>query len=92
MKIPLNGDDVLTFDFGVPYRKTFEEIYLGDQVDYSVLPLNFERYRPQDQARIAGRMLNVLEAHRDGKDLESGPFSVIPISLDEALVNIASLR
>jgi hypothetical protein len=59
--IPLNGEDKLIFDFGVPYQKTFEEMLYGlEKVDYQTLPLHFERYAPTDQLRIMRRMLTVL--------------------------------
>jgi len=63
MSIPLSGGDALEFDFGLPYRKTFEETLYGRQlVDYSQLPQNFDRYSEADQTRIARRMLAVIEA------------------------------
>ncbi len=88
--IPLNADDVLTFDFGIPYAKTFEEMLYGVEfVDYSQLPNRFDRYSADDQARITARMLVVLEAVRDGIDLENGPFPVKFVSLEEATAQIA---
>jgi hypothetical protein len=91
IEIPLNGGDKLTFDFGAPYQKTFEEGFFGDEVDYSQLPLNFERYSTADQRRITARMLAVLEAERAGVDLESGLLPVKNVPLDEALKQIDSL-
>jgi hypothetical protein len=93
MPIPLNADDVLRFDFGVPYGKTLEETQYGFLwVDYSELPLRFERYSHADQTRIARRMLAVLEAKRDGVDLETGPFPVKEVTLEEALQQIEALK
>jgi hypothetical protein len=89
--IPLNGDDVLTFDFDAPYQKQFEEIFYGDDVDYTQLPPNFDRYSPDDQMRIATRMLAVLEAMRDSIDLETGPFPVKPGSSLEAALEQLNL-
>jgi hypothetical protein len=87
--IPLNAGDMLGFDFGVPYAKTFEEMLYGAEfVDYSQFPVRFDRYSLDDQARIAGRMLAVLEAARDGVDLENRPFPVKPISLEHAIAQI----
>ncbi len=90
--IPLNAGDTLDFDFGLPYRKTLEEGYYGDFVDYSQFPLNFERYSPADQARIAARMVTVLDKAQQGIDLETGPFAVEPVALEEALTRIAALN
>ncbi|MEZ4869054.1 MAG: hypothetical protein R3C14_47470 [Caldilineaceae bacterium] len=61
-------------------------------VDYSQLPLHFDRYSPADQARIANRMAAVLQAARDGVDLESGPLPAGALSLAEALAAIASFE
>jgi Protein of unknown function (DUF4058) len=91
-RIPLNGGDFLDFDFGLPYRKTLEEGYYGDFVDYTQFPGNFERYGPADQARIAARMMTILEKAQQGIDLETGPFAVNPITLEEALARIAALN
>jgi hypothetical protein len=67
-------------------------MYGLESVDYSQLPVNFERYHAADQVRIARRMLAVLEAQQAGKDLESGPFPVENISLEAALARIEALR
>jgi len=85
VKIPLNDTDTLAFDFGAAYRKTFEEMAYGlELVDYTQLPLNFDRYSPFDQERILNRMLAVLKARRSGHNLEEGPFPAGSLSLDEA--------
>lgn len=87
--IPLNGNDQLLFDFGIPYQKTFEEELYGlEFVDYQELPQHFVRYQPADQACIAARMLTVMRAVQDGVDLETGPFTTKSRPLDEALVKI----
>ncbi len=92
MSIPLSGTDALPFDFGLPYRKTFEETLYGLQlVDYIELPQHFDRYNAADQRRIALRMLAVQEAAMAGRDLESGPFPGRDLPLDEALARLAAL-
>ncbi len=89
LTIPLRGQDSLTFDFGLPYHKTIEGALYGlELVDYRELPLNFNRYDPADQARIAMRMLAVLEAAYNHMDLEHGPFSVQVLPLEIALAQI----
>ena len=87
VELPLEGDDRLAFDFDAPYQKTFREGDMGADIDYAQLPLNFERYSSDDQARIARRMLAVCEAARRGGDnLEAGDFPVDEgIGLAEAL-------
>ncbi len=89
LTIPLLGADGLVYDFGTPYHKTLSDALYGlELVDYAHLPLNFERYSPADQARIANRMLAVLEAQAQGLDLESGPFPVGDLPLDEGLARL----
>lgn len=90
--IPLNGNHQLRFPFGVAYTKSFNEAFLGDDVDYTQLPLNFDRYSPADQQRIANRMLAVLKAAKEGKDLESSaPLPVEDLPLELALEHLHEL-
>jgi hypothetical protein len=91
--IPLNGKDVLKFDFNVPYQKTFTELLYGiELVDYRQLPINFERYSPDDRARIANRMVSILEAAQRGADLEQVTLEDCTLPLDEALAKIEALN
>ncbi|MEZ4863131.1 MAG: DUF4058 family protein [Caldilineaceae bacterium] len=91
--IPLNAGDQLHFDFGAPYRKTVEEELYGlEFVDYRELPLHFNRYSKDDQARIAVRMVTVLEATVNEIDLETGPFPVQALPLESALAALEALR
>ena len=93
VQIPLNGSDVLTFDFGPAYHKTLAETFFAYEfVDYSQYPVNFERYSPEDRQRIAMRMVAVLEAARDGINLESGPFERPEISFEEAVQRVEKCR
>ena len=92
LAIPLNGSDLLPCDFDLAYQTTFEAAYLGDLVDYANLPVNFDRYSPADQARIANRMLAVLAAAQAGADLEAGPVHVHALSLEAALSQLAMLQ
>jgi hypothetical protein len=90
--IPLSGDDSLAFDFGQPYRKTFEETLYGLQlVDYREMLLHFDRYSAEDQRRIALRMLATVEAARAGLNIEEGPFPTSDLTLKEALARLAAL-
>ncbi len=92
VSIPLSGADVLHFDFGPPYRKTFEETLYGLQlVDYAEPPANFDHYSAADRRRIALRMLAVVEAAAAGYDLETGPFPVRDVALEEALTLLDAL-
>jgi len=91
--IPLSADDVLYFDFGIPYNKTLEETLYGWRfVDYGQLPLRYERYSHPDQERVAQRILAVLNAVQAAKDIESGPFETDSISKEDALNRIQSMR
>jgi Protein of unknown function (DUF4058) len=85
--IPLNANDVLKFDFQTAYNKTFSETLYGMRlVDYSQLPLNFDRYSRDDQVRILARMLVVMDAARQELDLEAiDILPTEPVPLDEAL-------
>ncbi len=89
--IPLSASDKLDFDFGAPYRKTFEEMFYGDKVDYSQLPVNFELYSEFDQTRIASRMLAVVNAAQNDVDLEREPQAVETIHLGKALEQIQAI-
>ncbi|MEZ4729539.1 MAG: DUF4058 family protein [Caldilineaceae bacterium] len=90
--IGLQGSAVLAFDFGEPYTRTLEESMFGLDVDYSRLPLNFQRYRKDDQSRIATRMVALLNAVRADVDLETGPFPVKAMPLEAALAEIEAWR
>ncbi len=92
MNIPLLDDDVLAFDFGRAYDKTFTEMLYGNEVNYAELPLHFERYDRTDQARIANRLLAILRAAGQGTDLErAAPLPVDILPLEEALEHYRSL-
>lgn len=80
--IPLSGKDVITFDFNAPYHESLRIMQFGlrKEANYAALPVHFDRYRADDQARIARRMLAVIEAARAGGDLETAN-----IQLDESL-------
>lgn len=69
--LPLKGEDVLNFDFNVPYNQTFERTrFYQTVVDYEQKPLNFESYSPEDQARIVRRLEAIQKAIKQGQDLE----------------------
>jgi hypothetical protein len=74
--IPLEEQDVLAFDFGDPYQRTFETGYWGQFVDYEPMPPRFDTYHEDDQERIRVRMEVVRRANAQGKDLEQGPFRI----------------
>jgi hypothetical protein len=89
--IPLNGGERITFDFGRPYRRMFEQGSYGYNLDYSIRPLRFDRYSAADQRRIALRMLATVEAARAGLNIEEGPFPTSDLTLKEALARLAAL-
>lgn len=74
-------------DLGTVYRETFEEMGYGlEFVDYSELPVNFDRYSEEDQARIVSRMVVVLEAVSKGIDLNAtAPLPVEQLALEAGL-------
>lgn len=89
--IPLMGEDRLSFDFNAPYQRTFRENFYGDEVDYLALPVNVDRYRPDDQQRIACRLLSVIAAAQAGQDLEAVELVPVDLPLDEALAHLRRL-
>lgn len=72
---PLADEDTLAFDFGSAYNITFSRNrYYGlHAVDYAELPVNFDAYQPDDQARIQAVMQRVKAAVDAGDDLSQGP-------------------
>jgi hypothetical protein len=90
--ISLSADDRLAFDFGIPYRRMFEQGLYGYNLDYAALPLHFDRYSADDQRRIALRMLATIEASRAGHRLEDGPFAISDLLLDDALAQLSGLQ
>lgn len=90
--IPLNGEDVLHFDFDAAYQKTLQETFFCYRlVDYTQWPQNFERYSDADQERIAVRMATVCQTEQQGLDLESGPFPAAEITYEEAKAYLTAL-
>lgn len=91
--IPLNADDILEVNMHSIYQTTLLATpYHRLFVDYAQLPLNFDRYSPDDQARILNRMIAVIEAAQQGIDLESAaPLPVGTLPLDEALTHVQAL-
>jgi hypothetical protein len=84
MTIPLNGSDVLEFDFDAVYQKTFQDALYGNDMTYSELPMNFERYLEADQARIVNRMIAVIEAVQAGVDVGSENIEPAEYTLEAA--------
>lgn len=68
--------------------------FYGSRVDYSELPLRFNRYSEADQLRIVNRMLTILEAVQQGQDLEQAllPLLPAPTTLEEGLKQLESRR
>lgn len=57
VKIPLLDADFVALDCGAVYGRTFQALRaFSYAVDYEQFPLHMERYHPNDQAKIAGRM------------------------------------
>jgi Protein of unknown function (DUF4058) len=94
INIPLNANDTLPFDFEAAYNKTFEETFYGARlVDYSQLPLNFDRYRRDDQEKTLARVLAILKAVKSGVDLEqNAPLPTEAIDFDEAMQQIEAWK
>ncbi|MDZ4764367.1 MAG: DUF4058 family protein [Chloroflexota bacterium] len=92
--IPLSGSERILFDFDAPYQMTLTTMRYGirKEANYAALPTHFKRYSAADQARIARRMLAVLEAARAGVDLETTTHEPdAALSLDAALERLQPL-
>lgn len=83
--IPLSGDEYGECDIQAVYDFMFEYKFYGDVVDYTQLPLHFDRYSPADQQRIVNKMLAIIQAHQAGKDLETVELQVVEYSLEDGL-------
>jgi hypothetical protein len=60
--IPLEGTDVVTLDFGAVYNTTYTDRELHESlIDYEQLPIRFDIYSADDQARIRARMQAIKE-------------------------------
>ncbi|MDX1990767.1 MAG: DUF4058 family protein [bacterium] len=60
IEIPLSGEEVFPLDFNTIYHDTYKSIRAYSlRVDYEQLPLRFETYSPDDQARISSVMERV---------------------------------
>ncbi len=92
MTIPLAGSDRISFDFNAPYQRSFTEMYYGNEVNYAELPVAFDLYSLDDQARILSRIVAVLQAAERGENLEQPPQPVECLPLDEALRLFEQLR
>lgn len=80
--IPLNAGDTIRFNFDAPYQQTYENLFFGDAVDYARLPLHWDSYSQDDQARILSRLLSIRSI---GNALEKSPQTIPTRSLNEAL-------
>jgi hypothetical protein len=85
LSIPLNENDFITVNFDQCYQSMYLNDFRGDDVDYTQLPLHFDRYSPADQQRIVNKMLAIIQAHQAGKDLETVELQVVEYSLEDGL-------
>lgn len=92
--VSLSADDTVTMNLDTLYQDMIARGYAYHSVDYAQLPMEFERYTPADQTRIARRMLAVMEAVRDGVDLATipAPLDVKDVTLEDALEKIQQLQ
>ena len=90
--IPLLDDDSVEVDFDLPYQQQYMDLLYGLKiVDYTTLPLNFNRYSLDDQARIVNKMLAIVEAHQQGVDLENIVLDLPKYPLGEGLERLKAL-
>jgi hypothetical protein len=94
VSLPLKAGDQIDMNLAHVYNTTFYDHWFGDAdypVDYSTLPVNYDRYQPADQRRILARMLTVLDAKSQGMDLNAleGPLPIDEDHLPELLQSIS---
>jgi Protein of unknown function (DUF4058) len=92
MRLPLAGADHITFNFNAAYQRSFTDMFYGRRVNYAALPVAFDLYSPDDQARILSRMVAVLQAAVRGDNLEQPPQPVECLPLAEAQRQFDALR
>jgi hypothetical protein len=65
--LPSFGSQVMTLDLNPAYNDACvsTRLFYLDIIDYAALPLGFDRYSPDDQARIRARMAAIAAAQRD---------------------------
>ncbi|MFZ4814247.1 MAG: DUF4058 family protein [Phototrophicaceae bacterium] len=68
LSLPLANDERIDFDFGLAYRKTFEEGLLGYSLDYEQLPLGYVHYSTADQAAIQAVMAKAGKAGKSSDE------------------------
>jgi hypothetical protein len=78
----------------LPYQKVFADSFYGDRVDYSELPMRFERYSESDQLRILNRMMTIIQAAQQGQDLEQASLPLLPApsTIADGLKQVESAR
>lgn len=59
VKILLDNDNSVEFDFGAAYNLTYGERPYWSEVDYTQVPVNFESYTPADQEAIQAHMAQI---------------------------------
>jgi hypothetical protein len=92
IRIPLLKDEWIDFDLNAPYKRTFEEMFYGDRVDYSQLPLNFMSYARADQERILSRLVHLLQRVQNDESLETPPQPLDILPLADVLGLFEGLR
>jgi hypothetical protein len=59
LQLPLKAGETVEVDFGATYHQAFQALRAGELLDYSQVPLNFERYTRQDQMKILAVMADL---------------------------------
>jgi hypothetical protein len=82
IELLLNAGDVASLDFDIPFQQTYEALFFGDEVNYAMLPKDWETYSSEDQIRIISRLLAV---RKKIANLEERPSKAVAVSsLNEA--------
>jgi len=64
LPLPLGGTNDLSFDLGKIYNRLYASLRAFEVVvDYAQVPANFDKYAPEDQARIRDIMATIATTH-----------------------------
>jgi hypothetical protein len=67
--LPLAGDEHLVVDMNDVYHQVFERMRAFELlVDYAVDPVDFDRYHPDDRARIRALLEGIRREHGEGNE------------------------
>ncbi len=89
IRVPLAGEENIILDFGAVYNRVFSaNSAYCNRADYAREPKNFHAYTRDDQKRIWGRMLAVIDVVRTGGDLSQALFPAVTPETDSTFQSL----